>query len=136
MSENGAAKKTTKNRPPTWRQKGQNCVKMGWLFCGRNVTKIIQIFNDAKITHRAVPGSKRHPKSIQKASTMYPKGVQKASKFIQIRSHWNQNSEIPMQTTAKNLAPYQSFPTKRHHKIGTVAGCAAHWILSKDDTMI
>ena len=33
-----------------------------------------------------------------------------------------------MQRTAKNHAPYQSFPIERNHKIGTVARCAALWI--------
>ena len=31
-----------------------------------------------------------------------------------------------MQRTAKDLAPYQSLPTKRNHKIGTMVGGAAH----------
>ena len=53
--------------------------------------------------------SKRLPKCIQKASKSHPKGVQKpsksikkASKFMTIRSHWNQNSEVPMQRPAEN----------------------------------
>ena len=71
---------------------------------------------------RGVPGSKRHPKGTQKASKSHPKGgqkaskrhhkaVQKTSKLVKIKSHWNENSKTPMQRTAKNLAPYQSFPS-------------------------
>ena len=75
--------------------------------------KIMKIHKFAKMDPRDVPGSKRHPKGTQKSPKRHPKGVQKASKLIQIRSHWNQNSKIPMQRTAKNLAPYQSFPTAK-----------------------
>ena len=57
-----------------------------------------------------VPGSKRHPKSVQKASKRCPKGIQKASKLIQIRSHWNQNYKTAMWRTAKN---YQSFSSEQ-----------------------
>ena len=64
---------------------------------------------------------------VQKASKRHPKDVQKASKCFQIGSQWNQNYKTPMQRTAKNHAPYQSFPTERNHKISTVAGCATHW---------
>ena len=50
---------------------------------------------------------------IQKASKKCPKGVQKASKLIQIRPHWNQNSKIPIQRTAENHVPYQSFSSEQ-----------------------
>ena len=55
----------------------------------------------------------RDPKGIQKASKRCPKGVQKASKLIQIRLHWNKNYKIPMQRTAENHAPYQSFSSEQ-----------------------
>ena len=58
------------------------------------------------MTYRDVPGSKRHPKGIQKTSKRCPKGVQ-------IRSHWNKNSKIPMQRTAENHAPFQSFSSEQ-----------------------
>ena len=51
---------------------------------------------------RDVPGSKRHPK-----------GVQKASKLIQIKPHWNKNANIPTQRTAENHVPYQSFSSEQ-----------------------
>ena len=59
------------------------------------------------------PGTSLDPKGIQKASKRCPKGVQKASKLIQIRPHWNQNSKIPMQRTAENHAPYQSYSSEQ-----------------------
>ena len=87
-------------------------------------------------TSRDPKGIQKAPKGIQKVSKRRPKGIQKASKLIQIRPHWNTNSKIPMQRTAKNLAPYQSFPTERNHKIGTVAGCAAHWRVHRRTSII
>ena len=73
------------------------------------------------------------PKAIQKATKIHLKGIRiasktvdKASKLAKIRSHRNKNYKIPMQRTAEDLAPYQSFPTKRNQKIGTMVGGAAH----------
>ena len=112
MWENDAAKKLTKKLPPESLRKSQNCTKKGLTFHAGDVPKIIKIHKFAKMNSRDVPGSKRHPKSVQKVSKRCLKGVQKASKVIQIRPHWNKNSKIPMQRTAENHAPYQSFSSE------------------------
>ena len=76
MSENDAAKKTTKDIPSPWRQNDQKGVKMGLHVHAGDGPKIIQIHKFTKMGPRDVPGSKRHLKSIQKASKRCPKGVQ------------------------------------------------------------
>ena len=121
MLENTAAKKATKNLSLKCRQKCQNCVKKGLVFRSGNVPKIIKNQKKSKL----VPETSRCPKSIQKGSKRHPKDIQKASNFFHFGFQWNQNHKDIMQRTAKNHAPYQSLPTKRNHKIGTVAGCAA-----------
>ena len=96
---------------------------MGWDVRGQNVPKIIKIHKFAKINPLDVQGSKRHPKGTQKSPKRHPKGIQKASKrhqttvqktskLVKINSHWDQNSKSPMQRTARNHAPYQSFPSE------------------------
>ena len=110
MSENDAAKKATKNRLPESRQMYQNCFQMGLLFHAGDAPRIINIHKFRKMEPRDVPDSKRHPKSVQKASKRCRKGVQKASKLIQIRSHWNQNYKTAMYRTAEN---YQSFSSEQ-----------------------
>ena len=81
MLENDAPKKTTKNLSLKCRQKHRFCVQIWWVFRGGNVPKIINIHKFRKMEPRDVPDSKRHPKSVQKASKRCPKSVQKASKL-------------------------------------------------------
>ena len=111
--ENCAPKKTTKNLQPKSRRTSQNCAKKGLTFHAGDGPKITQILKFAKMDPMYVPGSKRQPtctqhapkshsKDIHKASKRHQTNVQKTSKLVQIKSHWNQNSEIPMQRTAKN----------------------------------
>ena len=59
---------------------------------------------DPKGIQKTPKGIQRHPKNIQKASKRHQKAIQKTSKLVKIKSHWNTNSEIPMQRTAKNHA--------------------------------
>ena len=100
--------------------------KNAQVFVAKTFQKSVKIKKISKL----VPETSRCPKSIQKGSERHPKDIQKASKSFQFGSQWNQNHKDTMQRTAKNHAPYQSFPAERHHRIGTVAGCAAHWILT------
>ena len=58
----------------------QNGVKMGGPFDAGDVPKIIKIHKFGKMDPRDVPGSKRHPKGIQKAPKRHPKGIRNAPK--------------------------------------------------------
>ena len=107
------------------RKKTKMVSKLDECFVAETVPKSSKFINAQKWT----PGASWNPKGIQKAPKRHQQGIKKASKLIQIRSHRNQQIKLPMQRTAKNHVPYQSFPTERNHKFGTAAGCAAHWIV-------
>ena len=88
--------------------------KWDGFFVAEMLPKSLKFTNSQKWT----PGASRDPKGIQKGikrhpktPKKHPKGIQKASKsnpkdvkLVEINSHWNTNSEIPMQRTAKNHA--------------------------------
>ena len=73
-----------KNDKKTYRQHVVKRIKIvskwGGAFDAGDVPKIIKNLKFAKMDPRDVPGSKRHPKGIQKAPKRHPKGIQKASK--------------------------------------------------------
>ena len=120
--------------------KGSKFCQMGLPSRGRNDPKIIKIHKFAKMDPRDVPGSKRHPKCTQKSPKRspkrhpkrHPKGVKQPSK-----RHPNSSKENPTaiailksqcRELQRTLHTIRASQLKQNHKIGMMAGCAAHWI--------
>ena len=82
MSENGAPEKTAKNIPSPWKQNDQKGVKMGLRKSSFRVLKVIKIRKIVQMSHRDVPGFKRHPKGNQKSSKRHPNCIQNRLKGL------------------------------------------------------